>query len=88
MADCQSACYDYSGFFGPGTSTANRTIPKRDITRTNNANPELIFFNWERDRALADYGGNYFYDSSAGEDIPVYIIDRGANLDSVRNFLL
>lgn len=46
-----------------------------------NAPDEMVFLSQYPDKSLSWYQHNYVYDDSAGEDIDVYIVNRGADLD-------
>jgi len=56
--------------------------------KQDDAGPDLVFFNWQKGHTLKDYGASFFFDYSAGQDIPVYIIDNGANLNSPVSYTL
>ncbi len=48
-----------------------------------NSLDQLLFVSQEQGRDLHFYPDNpYFFDDSAGEDIPVYIVDTGATIDN------
>jgi hypothetical protein len=63
------------------------------IVRQTNAFGEMTFFNIDAahgltDQSLTAYYNSFYFDSSAGEGVPVYIVDSGANLQSVGDCLL
>jgi len=68
--------------------TFKKTLVKRvpELILQEPANNELAFFNWAPDRKWKDYKQEFYYDSTAGNDVKVYVIDSGANLDSVSDF--
>jgi hypothetical protein len=69
----------------------NSDLTKRDegIVRQQTALPEMIFFNIDAAHSLTDpqtwtaYDYSFYWDASAGNGVPVYIVDTGANLQSI-----
>ena len=72
------------GALPPAGGATKHRKGKRAIIKQENPNDELAFYSWEPCQALADYNHKYLYDESAGRDVAVYVIDHGANLNSVR----
>jgi hypothetical protein len=44
---------------------------------------EMVYISQETPTPLADYNNNYYFDDAAGENINVYVVDSGADLDHV-----
>ncbi|KAK3622536.1 hypothetical protein LTR56_022165 [Elasticomyces elasticus] len=62
--ECTDSCYD----------------PTSSIVRQRDAGDEMAFISQEEGHALTDYAGNYYFDSTAGAGVTVYILDSGADL--------
>lgn len=62
--------------------TDNCYDPTINLNFQRGALAQLQFVSQEQGRSYNDelMGGSYFFDDSAGQDIPVYIVDTGANL--------
>lgn len=43
----------------------------------------LVSVSQERGHTLAEYNGRYYRDNSDGQNVPVYVIDTGANKEHV-----
>ncbi|KAF2006072.1 subtilisin-like protein [Amniculicola lignicola CBS 123094] len=65
-AACGSKCFD----------------PSAEIGVQENAGDDMTYLSWgNQQRGISEYQDRYFYDTSAGKDSTIYLIDTGANLD-------
>ena len=63
-----------------------RRAKGESIVMSKPVHEQLSFLNWQKGHTLEEYGEEYFYDKSAGTGVPVYLIDKGVNLDLVSSF--
>lgn len=80
--NCETNCPDYSS--DVGMPAQNQTVVKRAVITDKNAREEMTFYNWQPGHEFEEYGDEFRYDETAGNNVPVYIIDSGANLNNVR----
>ncbi|KAG9245465.1 peptidase S8/S53 domain-containing protein [Calycina marina] len=69
----------YTDPFTHETDSAPK-IQARQQIKQRGATADVRFFNWQQGHKFTDFANNFVYDSSAGSDVPLYIVDSGADL--------